>query len=73
MDATGLEALGEFADKIRASGRTAIFCGARRQPGAAMERAGLAERVGRENFCPHVAAALGRAAALRKAKTIDAY
>lgn len=73
VDATGLEALGEFADKIRASGRTAIFCGARRQPGAAMERAGLAERVGRENFCPHVAAALARAAALRKAKTIDAY
>ena len=61
IDATGLRALEELADRIRASGRVAIFCGAREQPRAAMEQAGLPDRVGRPNFCPHVDAALDRA------------
>ena len=61
IDATGLRALEELTDRIRVSGRVAIFCGAREQPRAAMEQAGLPEHVGRANFCPHVDAALDRA------------
>jgi len=61
IDATGLRALEELADRIRSSGRAAIFCGAREQPRVVMEQAGLPDHIGRENFCPHVDAALDRA------------
>jgi SulP family sulfate permease len=64
IDATGLEALEDMADRIRASGRTAIFCGAREQPAALLERAGFVDYVGKENVQPHVRAALDRAAAV---------
>jgi len=64
IDATGLNALEELAERIRASGRTAIFCGALSQPHAVMVQAGFPEAVGPENFCPHVDAALERARAL---------
>src|ERR1043165_828366 len=36
LDATGLRALEDVATRVRASGRTAIFCGAREQPRAVM-------------------------------------
>lgn len=61
IDATGLQALEEIAERVRRSGRTPIFCGARSQPRAVMEHAGFPNRVGRENVCPHVDAALARA------------
>jgi SulP family sulfate permease len=63
IDATGLRALEDVAERLRASGRTALFCGARDQPGAVMRQAGFIEHVGAENVCPNVEAALARAAA----------
>ena len=50
--------------RLRASGRTAVFCGAREQPRAVMEQAGFIEMAGAENVCPNVEAALARARAI---------
>jgi SulP family sulfate permease len=61
VDATGLLALEELADKLRAAGRQLILCGARPQPARMMQKAEFEHHVGRENICPHIAAALERA------------
>ena len=44
-----------------ATGRTAIFCGAREQPRSLDRTSGVREIVGKENVCPNVDAALARA------------
>jgi len=64
IDATGLKALEDAALRLRASGRTAIFCGAPEHPRAAMRKAGFDAIVGPENIQPNVDAALARARAL---------
>jgi SulP family sulfate permease len=64
IDATGLRALEDLTLRLRASGRTAIFCGARDQPRAVMEQAGFIETAGAGNVCPNVDAALARAQAI---------
>jgi SulP family sulfate permease len=64
IDATGLRALEDLTLRLRASGRTAIFCGAREQPRAVMEQAGFSEIAGADNVCPNVDAALARARAI---------
>jgi SulP family sulfate permease len=65
IDATGLLSLEEFAEKIRAAGRTLIICGARPQPAKLIRKADFEHRIGRENICPNIKAALERAAQLR--------
>ena len=64
IDATGIRALEEVATRLRASGRTAVFCGALEQPRALLTSSGFAQHVGAENFVPHVDAALERARVL---------
>jgi SulP family sulfate permease len=66
IDATGLGALEDVTRRLRASGRTAIFCGARDQPRAVMAQAGFIETAGAENVCPNVQAALVRARAVHE-------
>jgi sulfate permease, SulP family len=61
MDASGLQALEDFADQIHASGRTLLLCGAREQPAQLMERAEFHEHLGDANILPNVQAALIRA------------
>ncbi|HWY87304.1 MAG TPA: sulfate permease [Gemmataceae bacterium] len=61
IDATGLLALEDFADKLHAAGRTLILCGARRQPSKFMRQAEFEQHIGRDNICPHISAALERA------------
>ena len=61
LDATGLRALEDMTIRLRQSGRSAVFCGARDQPRALMEQAGFIETVGKDNVCPNVDAALTRA------------
>ena len=61
IDATGLRALEDVAERLRSSGRTAIFCGAREQPRAVMRQANFRHIVGERNICPHIQAALDRA------------
>ena len=61
LDATGMQALEEFADAVRATGRGLILCGALPQPAKLMKRADFQQHVGAENICPNVSAALARA------------
>jgi SulP family sulfate permease len=61
IDATGLHALERFSDRLKASHRTLVLCGARDQPAAFLEQAEFLAHVGRQNIVPHVQAALDRA------------
>lgn len=61
LDATGLHEIENLADKLHASNRTLILCGAREQPAELMHQAEFEQHVGRENICPNVEAALTRA------------
>jgi len=65
IDATGLRALEDVTDQLRASGRAVILCGARDQPRAVMQNAGFVDHLGRENVCASIDAALARASQLR--------
>lgn len=64
IDATGLLALEDLADKLHAVGRHLILCGARPQPAKLMKQAEFEQHVGSENVCPHITAALARAKAV---------
>ena len=65
IDATGLGAIRELADRLHASGRHLLLCGAREQPAQLMKQAEFERHVGAENICPSITAALVRAADLR--------
>jgi SulP family sulfate permease len=66
MDASGLQAIEDFADQIHASGRTLLLCGARDQPARLMERAEFHAHLGGQNILPNVQAALERARMIAK-------
>ncbi|HET7695891.1 MAG TPA: SulP family inorganic anion transporter [Vicinamibacterales bacterium] len=68
IDGTGLRALEDLADRLRATGRTLIVCGARDQPAAVMTQARFHAHLGDENICPDIASALRRAAELHASK-----
>jgi SulP family sulfate permease len=61
MDATGLNALEDLLDKLRAKGRHLVLSGPHTQPLMLMSRAGFLDRLGRENVCENIDAALARA------------
>jgi SulP family sulfate permease len=61
IDATGLHALETLCDRLKASGRTMVVCGARHQPAQFLRQADFVEHIGAENFMPNVEAALARA------------
>jgi SulP family sulfate permease len=67
MDATGLKALEEVADRVQASGRTLLLCGAREQPAALMKSAEFHQHVGEQNICLNILTALERAEELHRA------
>jgi SulP family sulfate permease len=67
LDATGLRGIQDFADALRASGRTLLLCGALPQPASLMDRAEFHRHVGKENILPSVEAALTRARTLHEA------
>lgn len=61
IDATGIAALEDLADRLKKSGRTMLVCGARPQPAALMNEAGFDRHVGAVNICENVTEALKRA------------
>jgi SulP family sulfate permease len=61
IDATGLQALEDLADRIHGSGRGLILCGALDQPAAVMRDADFERHVGIDNICPSISKALERA------------
>jgi SulP family sulfate permease len=66
IDATGLQALENFADQVRNSGRGLILCGAPEQPSRLMQQSEFEDHVGRKNICMNVADALARAGEVYK-------
>ncbi len=64
LDATGLQALEDAADRLHASGRGLILCGALPQPAQLMRQAEFHDHVGADNICPDIRAALDRAPAV---------
>jgi sulfate permease, SulP family len=61
IDATGLHELEKLADRLRATGRTLLLCGARSQPEEFLRQSPFLRYLGEENMLPHVEAALSRA------------
>jgi SulP family sulfate permease len=61
IDATGLRAIQDFADKLHESGRVLLLCGAPPQPARLMSEAEFHRHVGERNILPNVEAALDRA------------
>jgi sulfate permease, SulP family len=64
IDATGLGAIRELADRLHASGRHLLLCGAREQPAELMRQAEFERHVGLENICASITDALARANAI---------
>lgn len=69
IDMTGLHALERLHDRVVASGRTLLLCGARDQPGAFLQQSEFVHEIGQENILPHVEAAIARAEAIHAAET----
>ena len=61
MDATGLQALEDLRAKLKAKGKHLILSAPHTQPMLVMTNAGFIERLGKENVCPDITAALARA------------
>lgn len=61
IDATGLQALEDLLVRLRKQGQHLILSAPHTQPMMVMRRAGFVDRLGLENVCPHVTAALARA------------
>ena len=68
IDATGLRAFEDLSDRLRASGRTLVLCGAREQPAAVMKQAQFHDHVGDRNICTDIEAALRRATEIHAAR-----
>jgi sulfate permease, SulP family len=66
LDATGLQALEHFADRVHNSGHGLILCGAPEQPARLMHQSEFEDHVGRENICENIASALARAVVLHE-------
>jgi sulfate permease, SulP family len=61
IDATGLHELEKLTERLRATGRTLLLCGARSQPEQLLRQSPFLEYLGEANMLPHVEAALSRA------------
>lgn len=61
MDATGLNALEDLYERLHHKGKHLILSAPHTHPLMVLEKAGFLDRIGRENVCPHVDAALARA------------
>jgi SulP family sulfate permease len=61
IDATGLNALERMLEHLRARGHDLVLSGPQFHTLRVMARAGFIEKVGRENVCPNIDAALARA------------
>ena len=66
VDATGVEALARIVKRCEKHNVRVVFSHVNEQPMKAMEKAGLVERVGADNFCSHIDTALLRAEEIEK-------
>jgi sulfate permease, SulP family len=68
LDATGLDALEDLMEKLRKKKKDLILCAPHSQPLFALVRAGFIEKLGENNICGDIDAALDRAQAIMDAK-----
>jgi SulP family sulfate permease len=68
LDATGLDALEDLLEKLRIKKKDLILCAPHSQPLFALTRSGFIDKIGMENICGDVDAALGRAKQILAAK-----
>lgn len=61
MDATGLNALEDLQERLRARGKHIVLSGPHTQPLFMMDKAGFLDRLGKENVCANIELALQRA------------
>ena len=61
IDATGLHELEKLTERLHATGRALLLCGARSQPEQLLRQSPFLRYLGEENMLPHVEAALSRA------------
>ena len=64
MDATGLNALEDLHEKLRRKGKHLVLSAPHTNPTMVMEKAGFMDRLGRDNLCPNIDAALARSRVL---------
>ena len=67
IDATGLTAIEDLADRLQDSGRTLLLCGAMGQPALLMRQAEFDRHIGHANICSNIGEALDRARAIHAA------
>ena len=61
VDATGLLTIEKILEQCKKHDVQIIFSHVNEQPMRVLEKAGIVERIGRDNFCDHIDAALARA------------
>lgn len=61
LDSTGIHAIDQFRERVQKTGRTLLLCGALDQPRQMISGSDLLKRLGPENFCTDIQAALTRA------------
>ncbi len=66
IDATGVYAIEQFYERLHASGRTLIICGARSQPKRLIYTSSLPKIIGARNVLPNITSALSRAAVVNE-------
>jgi len=66
LDATGLYAIERFHERLHASGRTLLLCGARSQPKRLIYTSTLPRMIGARNILPNITSALKRAATINE-------
>jgi SulP family sulfate permease len=71
IDATGLHELEKLSERLRATGRTLLLCGARSQPEQLLRQSAFLQYLGKENMLPHVEAALSRAREIHEGRGGD--
>lgn len=64
MDITALQSLEKVYDKCKKNDVTVVLSHVLEQPKKVMDKAGFSEKIGEENFCENIDAALARAATL---------
>ena len=68
MDANGVLTLEKIYEKCKKDNVSLIFSHVNEQPMKVLEKAGLVDKIGRDNFCEHIDAALERAGIIEKSK-----
>jgi sulfate permease, SulP family len=71
IDATGLHELERLTERLRATGRALLLCGARSQPEQLLKQSPFLRYLGEENMLPHVEAALSRAREIHEGRAPD--